>query len=215
MPSLVRYAFRDAQQRVVVNKLQHINLAMQNHADTRQGRLPAPATFDKEGKPLLRWRVHLLPFVDEQKLYHEFHLDEAWDSPHNRKLIARMPDIYQGPNRKLNAEGKTILLLPVGKEAAFKDGPEGPRFPADFVDGTSNTIFIIEADDAHVVPWTKPEDLPIDPKHPERGLGGHFHGGFLAAIADGSIRFVSNKISKTTLQRAFDPADGQPMGPDW
>jgi hypothetical protein len=123
--------------------------------------------------------------------------------------------IYQGPSRKLNAEGKTIYLLPVGQGAAYKDGPEGPRMPADFPDGTSNTILIVEADDAHAVPWTKPDDLPYDAEHPQRGLGGHLHGGFVVGMADGSVRFVRNTISKATLQRAFNPADGGVLGSDW
>lgn len=215
LPALVRRIYRDARRRDVENKLKQLAFAMYNYADTHKGWLPAAANFDKQGKPLLSWRVHLLPFVERQNLYRQFHLDEPWDSPHNRKLIAHMPDVYQGPNRKLNREGKTIYLLPVGKNAAFKGGSKGPRMPADFPDGTSNTILIVEADDAHAVPWTKPEDLPIDPKHPQRGLGGHFHGGFLAAIADGSVHFVRKTISKTTLQRAFAPADGMPLGPDW
>ncbi|MGH7169539.1 MAG: DUF1559 domain-containing protein [Gemmataceae bacterium] len=215
LPTLVRRTYQAMHRRVGVNSLHRLALAMHNYADTYKHRLPASATFDKQGKPLLSWRVHLLPFLDEQKLYQEFHLDEPWDSSHNRKLIARMPEVYQGSNLKLNGEGKTIYLLPVGKDAAFKEGPEGPRMPADFRDGTSNTILIVEADDAHAVPWTKPEDLKLDPQHPERGLGGHFHGGFLVAIADGSVRFVSKTISKRTLRYAFAPADGQVLGPDW
>jgi hypothetical protein len=215
LPTLVRRTYQDAQRRVAVNKLKQMVLAMHNYADTFKGRFPAVANFDKQGKPLLSWRVHILPFVGANDLYRQFHLDEPWDSPHNKKLLARMPEVYQGSNRKLNGEGKTTYLLPVGKEAAFKDGPEGPRVPADFPDGTSNTILIVEADDAHAVPWTKPEDLKIDPEHPERGLGGHFHGGFLAAIADGSVRFVSKTISKATLRDAFAPADGRPLGPNW
>lgn len=215
LPTLVRRLYQNAQRRTATNQLKQLALAMHNYAGTYKNRLPAVANFDKEGKPLLSWRVHLLPFVGEQKLYQQFHLDESWDSPHNKKLLALMPKVYQGPNRKLNAEGKTIFLLPVGKDAAFKDGPEGPRMPADFPDGTSNTIFIVEADDAHAVPWTKPEDLKIDPKHPERGLGGHFPEGFLAALADGSVRIVAKTISKTTLHHAFAPNDGQPMGADW
>lgn len=219
LPTLVRRTYQDAQRRVAVNKLKQLGIAMHNYADTFKGRraarLPAVANFDKQGKPLLSWRVHVLPFVGGNELYRQFHLDEAWDSPHNKKLLARMPEVYQGPNRKLNGEGKTVYLLPVGKEAAFKDGPEGPRMPADFPDGTSNTILLVEADDAHAVPWTKPEDLKIDPEHPERGLGGHYHGGFLVALADGSVRFVHKAISKATLQRAFAPADGMPMGSDW
>ncbi|HTU17718.1 MAG TPA: DUF1559 domain-containing protein [Gemmataceae bacterium] len=215
LPTPVRRAYQAVQRRVVVNKLKQLGIVMFNYLDAHKNRLPATASLDKQGKPLLSWRVHLLPFLGEQKLYQQFHLDEPWDSPHNKKLLANMPEVFHGPNRKLNAEGKTLYLLPVGKHAAFKEGPEGPRFPADFADGTSNTILIVEADDAHAVPWTKPQDLTIDPEHPQRGLGGHFHGVFVAALADGSVHLISEAISKTTLQRAFNPADGQPMGPDW
>jgi hypothetical protein len=215
LPPLVRHVYQDAQHRVMVNKLKQLGIAIINYGDTNKSRLPAVGNFDKQGKPLLSWRVHVLPFLNQQELYRQFHLDEPWDSPHNKKLLARMPAVYQGPNLKLNAEGKTIYLLPVGKDAAFKDGPEGPLFPKDFPDGTSNTIFIVEGDDAHAVPWTKPEDLKIDPEHPERGLGGHLHDGFLAALADGSVRIISKAISKTTLQRGFNPADGMPLGADW
>jgi hypothetical protein len=205
--------------RTAEDNLKRLVIALHNYADTHKGRgparFPAVANFDKQGKPLLSWRVHLLPFVGGNDLYKQFHLDEPWDSPHNKTLLARMPDVYQGPNRKLNREGKTNYLLPVGKEAAFKDGPEGPRMPQDFSDGTSNTIVLVEADDAHAVPWTKPEDLKIDPEQPQRGLGGHFNGGFVAGIGDGTVRLISKAISKTTLQRAFSPADGQPLGSDW
>lgn len=176
---------------------------------------PPAAIYDKSGKPLLSWRVLLLPYIDQNDLFARFHLDEPWDSTHNKTLLAKMPNVYHGPNRKLNQEGKTIFLLPVGKNAAFKDGQQGPRFPADFTDGTSNTIFIVEADDGRAVPWTKPEDLKIDPAHPERGLGGHFPQGFLAALADGSARLISKTISKATLRNAFDPNDGRPLGRDW
>ncbi len=215
LPTLVRRTQQTAQHRATENKLKQQVLAMINYADSQKSRLPAVANFDKQGKPLLSWRVHLLPFLNQQELYRQFHLDEPWDSPHNKTLLAKMPDVFHGPNRKLNGEGKTIFLVPVGKNVAFTGGPERRRFPADFTDGTSNTIFIVEAGDAHAVPWTKPEDLKIDREHPERGLGGHFHGGFLVAIADGSVHFIKKTISKETLRAAFTPAGGEVLGPDW
>ena len=215
LPTLVRRTYQRAERGAAEDNLRRLVIGMWTHADTYKGRSPAVASFDKQGKPLLSWRVHLLPFVGANDLYRQFHLDEAWDSPHNRELIARMPAVYQGPNRKLNREGKTIYLLPVGKEVAFKEGPEGPRMPADFPDGTSNTILIVEADDAHAVPWTKPEDLKVDLDHPEQGLGGHFHGGFLVGLADGSVHFVPSTVSKATLRAAFTPAGGEVLGPDW
>ena len=33
----------------------------------------------------------LLPHLGYQPLYERFHLDEPWDSPHNRALLAEMP----------------------------------------------------------------------------------------------------------------------------
>ena len=41
----------------------------------------------------------ILPFL-EQALYNEFKLDEPWDSPHNKDLLARMPPIYVVPGAK-------------------------------------------------------------------------------------------------------------------
>ncbi len=215
LPIVVRRVYLYTTRGKSVRRLQQLALAMHNYAGAYKNRLPATANFNKQGKPLLSWRVHLLPFLEQQALYRQFHLDESWDSPHNKKLLALMPQVYQGPNRALNREGKTVYLLPTGKHAAFKDGPEGPRMPADVPDGTSNTILIVEADDAHAAPWTKPEDLPIDPEHPERGLGGHYPEGFLAALADGSVRFVAKTMSKATLRAAFTPAGGEVLGPDW
>src|SRR5688572_12414952 len=58
--------------------LKHIALAFHNYHDFNNG-LCLPANIcDKNGKPLLSWRVAILPFLDEEdKLYQEFKLDEA------------------------------------------------------------------------------------------------------------------------------------------
>src|SRR5262249_49752206 len=58
--------------------------------------LPAHAIYSNDGKtPLLSWRVAILPYIGEAALYREFKLDEPWDSAHNRKLIAKMPKLYE------------------------------------------------------------------------------------------------------------------------
>ncbi len=72
-----------------INNLKQIGLAMHNYHDTHRS-FPTVANFDKAGKPLLSWRVQLLLFLDQAELYKEFHLDEPWDSEHNKKLIAKM-----------------------------------------------------------------------------------------------------------------------------
>src|SRR5262245_20576013 len=62
------------------NNLTRIGFAMYNHAVTARETLPAAAIYSKDGKPLLSWRVAILPFIGEDKLYKEFKLDEPWDS---------------------------------------------------------------------------------------------------------------------------------------
>jgi hypothetical protein len=215
LPPLVRRVHQAEVDRAGLASLKELANAAINYADAHKGRLPAVANFDRQGKPLLSWRVHLLPYLGEKKLYQEFHLDEPWDSAHNKELIARMPRVYQGRGQKLNREGKTIYLAPVGENVAFTGGPEGLRFPADFTDGTANTILLVEADDDHAVVWTRPADLKYDPEQPHKGLGGHFEGGFLAALADGSAHFIRKTVSKKTLQNAFTRNDGEPLGSDW
>src|SRR5439155_14951587 len=64
------------------NNLQQLALALLNY-ESAHGHFPAPASRDKNGKLLLSWRVQILPFLEQDNLYKEFHLDEPWDSAHN------------------------------------------------------------------------------------------------------------------------------------
>ena len=45
----------------------------------------------KTGRALLSWRVAVLPFIEQEPLYKQFKLDEPWDSPHNARLLEKMP----------------------------------------------------------------------------------------------------------------------------
>src|SRR5262249_3382628 len=80
------------------NNLRQIGIAM-NNCDAQSGQLPPGAIYSKDGKPLLSWRVALLPYLEsgDPTLYGRFHLDEPWDSPHNIKLLNEMPAVYRAP----------------------------------------------------------------------------------------------------------------------
>jgi hypothetical protein len=84
------------------NSLRQIILAVHKHHDVNR-RLPAAYSQKPDGTKLLSWRVHLLPFLGEVELYSQFHLDEPWDSDHNKKLILKMPDVYRCPAPATNA----------------------------------------------------------------------------------------------------------------
>ncbi len=85
-----------------LSKMRQIGLAMHNHLSMRR-EFPPRAIFDKQGKPLLSWRVQILPLMEEGELFKQFHLDEPWDSEHNKPLIAKMPAVYAKPGRRTTA----------------------------------------------------------------------------------------------------------------
>jgi prepilin-type processing-associated H-X9-DG protein len=199
----VQEAARRAQS---ANNLKQLGLAMHNYADTYGGTLPAHAIYSGDGKPLLSWRVQILPFIEGDQLYKQFKLDEPWDSKHNKKLLDKMPITYLTPTEKPAPKGYTYYQAFVGKGAAF-EGKKGLRFPADFPDGTSNTIWFAEG--AKAVPWTKPEDLVYQPGKPLPKLGGAFSKGFNAAFCDGSVRFLRKTIKERTLRLYITRNDGE------
>jgi hypothetical protein len=196
-----------------MNNLKQLALAMHNYASTMQGQLPAHAIYSKNGKPLLSWRVMILPYIEQDALYKQFHLNEPWDSEHNKRLLAKMPRTYSSPQDEKTLQEHTTYYQAFHGKSAFFEGKQGLRFPAAFTDGTSNTIMFVEASKA--VPWTKPEDVPFDPDKPLPKLGLPGFSYFLAALCDGSVRVISHGITKETLRSAITRDGGEILGPDW
>ncbi|HEY2839442.1 MAG TPA: DUF1559 domain-containing protein [Pirellulales bacterium] len=189
------------------NNMKQIALAFHTFHDANSS-FPAAYTADKDGKRLLSWRVTLLQYIDK-KLYDEFHQDEPWDSEHNKKLIERMPTVFKNPSLDGEAyAGKTTYLVPTGAGTMFV-GAKAPGLQ-EITDGTSNTIMLVEADAERAVPWTKPDDLEIDPKQLFAGLEKLRPEGFLACLADGSVRTIRRSLDAEMLRRLFDPKDGMP-----
>jgi prepilin-type processing-associated H-X9-DG protein len=199
-------AARSAARRTqAANNLKQIGLAMHNHHDVFKA-FPARAICDKDGKPLLSWRVRLLPFLEQDNLYKQFHLDEPWDSEHNQELIALMPAVFRNPS-SVAPPGKANYLGVSGKGLMF-DGVQGRKF-SELTDGTSNTIMVVEADDDRAVTWTQPDDWEFDAKRPLAGLGKSQPGGFQVLFADGSVRFMSQTINPDVFRKLLTVGGGE------
>jgi RNA polymerase sigma factor (sigma-70 family) len=186
--------------------LKHIGIALLNYFD-QHGRLPAHAIYSKDGKPLLSWRVAILPYIEQDALYKQFKLDEAWDSPHNKELIAQMPRIYAPLSEADRKKNTTFYQVFVGNGTLF-DGSVGLRL-SDIPDGTSNTIAVVEGGKA--VTWTKPDDLHYSADKPLPKLGGLFKNGFHILLADGSVRFAKSKVNEKKMRLAITRNDGEPL----
>src|SRR5262245_9450764 len=60
------------------NNLKIIGMAMLEHENEHR-HFPPGAIRSKDGKPLLSWRVAILPYIEQDSLYRQFKLDEPWD----------------------------------------------------------------------------------------------------------------------------------------
>jgi hypothetical protein len=171
-------------------------------------------------KPLLSWRVHLLPTLGEEGLYKQFKLDEAWDSPHNRPLVDRMPDIYGSPaDQVASGPGRTFYRGFCHKGAVF----ERPRQPGQpnwvtkngITDGLTITLTVVEA--AEAIEWTRPDEWDWSPGKLRPRFGGpnptrEF---FLALTADGRVRRVRSTVTDKTLRELIHREDSSVITEVW
>ncbi len=217
LPAYQDWRAKAEKERTSVN-LRHQGLALKQYHDINNHYPPA-AIVDKEGKPLLSWRVAILPHLGQQALFDEFKKDEPWDSPHNKALIGRMPAAFVRPDA-LAPEGETYYRGLSGPGAFFDPGEKEGVSLATIMDGTSNTLAIVEARES--VPWTRPDTeisaVPVRPIGGPNGLltrlGGHTPGGFQALFADGSVRFIRETVGLDVLEAIVTRAGGEVISAD-
>jgi prepilin-type processing-associated H-X9-DG protein len=185
-------AAREAARRTqCANNLKEMGIAF---FDFNQAKKQFPGNIlSKQGKPLLSWRVAILPYIEQESLYKKFKLDEPWDSPTNKALLTEMPKIYLCPSRSNPEPGMT-----------FYQGWNGPM-----------TFFGNPKQPASMVTITD-DDLPFDPKSsvPLLGAGSPHPGGCNILFADSSVRFLKVSIDPATLKALITINGAEIIVPD-
>jgi hypothetical protein len=220
LPLMIAKVREAAARLETVNNLKQIALGFHSYS-ILELRLPDHAIYDAaRTKPLLSWRVTLLKHLgpDEQALYKQFRLDEPWDSPHNSKLIKKMPKVYAHPeDPEASEQGLTYYQVFVGNKAEINNAPwpifaDGPGLHPGLdqiqaSDGTSNTFLVVEA--SKPVPWTAPQDIPYSQKTPlpKLGLAQDY---FIVAFADAHVVAINRKdADEQNLRNAITWNDGK------
>lgn len=210
-------AARDAARRTQVSdNFKQVMLAMATY-EAKNGRFPAQAICAADGRPLLSWRVALLPFLDAGDLHRQFRRNEPWDSEHNLALLGRMPAVYADPAAPAGqaARGLTTVQAITGEGTAFLT-PEKTIGLAQISDGSSRTIAIVEALPDNAVPWTKPDDVEFDPDRPLVGVGNPRRAGglFAAGFFDGHIRMIEADVAPEVFRALVTPSGGETVSLD-
>ncbi len=200
-----------ARRTMTMNNFKQATIAFLMHeADNRS--FPSQAICDKEGKPLLSWRVAILPYLEQNDLYEEFRLDEPWDSEHNKKLVAKMPEVFgkAGATPAERATGLTTMEVLTGPGTCFPK-PDAPLAVADIKDGMSHTALLVQTLPDNAVPWTKPQDLVLDHEKPLAGVGnpGRPGGAVVVAFFDGHIELLPANVDPAKFKAMVSPSGGE------
>jgi hypothetical protein len=202
------------------SKLRELGVKLDQHRVKHES-FPGDS-YDATGKPLLSWRVHLLPLLNRADLHKKFKLDEPWDSPANRAFLKEMPGEYAtGASRTKAGNEKTYFRGFSGPGAMFErvigppvnGGPPRGQNPQGVTDGLSGTIMLIEAGDP--IEWTRPDELTLTDKIPAVGGISPQNPFFLVLMADGVVKKARRTIDPATFRALVNRQDAVLLGNDW
>ena len=186
------------------NNLKQITFALSEY-ETQHGRCPPAFIADTDGKPLLSWRVLLLPYLGERELFRRFHLDEPWDSPHNRPLAAEMPQIFRCPSDLARSPEHTSYVLITGAGTLFEPGKAVRT--THLRRAAAEIIVVAESAESGIV-WTEPRDVDVESlRHgfdapAGQGLRSAHPEAVVIAYADGAVIHLPKNTSPDELRQS-------------
>lgn len=179
------------------NNVRQLALALNLYYDQYKT-FPPAYSVDAHGKALHSWRTLILPFLDEKKLYDSIDLTKPWNAPVNAVARYHLVSAYRCPSADLHR--KTSYLAVISPTGIFQPGKS--RSLSEITDGSDKTLLLVEVDPKYAVEWMSPNDATEEiilkrGENPERT---HPHmGGAHAVLADGTVRFLSEDMSRKDL----------------
>jgi hypothetical protein len=200
-----------------LNNLKQVGTVLVNDEE-KHAHFPAPVT-KLQGGPPTSWRVTFLSALESPPV--AYFRAQAWNAPANRDAGTSPVSVYSCPSNWHPHDEQNRWLA----SYALVTGP-GTISPGekslgrlDISDGAANTLLAVEAAGLRIV-WSEPRDadvsrepicinLPGDRVGNSPGLLSSYHPNVaLAIMADGSVRFLNQRIDPNVL-RAFTTANGR------
>src|SRR5262249_53508159 len=160
------------------------------------------------------WETHILPYTGFSARGLDMTL--PWDHPKNAAYLRCVLPTYINSSMRgapladaegfgLNHYSANSHVLAANQSLKLEE----------ITDGTSNTLLLGEVN-AAFSPWGRPLNVrdPARGINNPRGFGGPRQaGGAQFAMADGSVRFVSEKVSPAVLAPLATPRGGEEIDP--
>ncbi len=184
------------------NNLKLLMLGMFNYESVHQ-KFPASSNEVEGSEYPISWRVAILPYIGEKDLYKQFKLDQPWNSPHNKGVAKKMPDVFRLPGDDPDSIKTYYLAIAGEKTIIASDIPVGL---GSITDGTSCTIALIQHGESVV--WNQPKDIAMSDESVRQILSDP-DPEFTFALGDSSVATIKrSKFDSVELSKIFTRDDG-------
>lgn len=200
-------------------QLMNIARGIMNYQETHR-RWPPAAVYDANGNALHSWRVLILPFIQSNRFYDTYALEEPWNGPLNARLtttfivqtpygpsdVTGVAGLYHCRGQPAGAEFKTDYLMivdssqPLQSWDAFMARDRDWQVHSGFEDG----ILIVEVKSSEVH-WMEPRDLDVqdlaeEPRAGVQPLRDLDITGALAISPNGTVEHLGPEDAKRRLR---------------
>ena len=183
------------------NNLKQLALALHNYHDA-YGSFPPAYIADVQGRPMHSWRVLVLPFLEDGRVYDQYRFDEPWDGPNNRRLHAQINRVFRCPSDATSAAGMTNYVVVAGAGTVFPN--EGCVRFDQITDALGDTLLVVEVHNSGIH-WLEPRDLHVTQMagtiNPAAGQGiSSVHRGANVVFADDQTVFLPDTLPAGDLR---------------
>jgi len=211
------------------NNLKQMGLAVHNIASTYNGQLPPSAGSFPNGSAVSgSFFVHILPYIEQANLYNLITANGVGPVAASTAVVKT----YVAPADPTNSTTSAGLSSYASNFQVF--GSSGAALPATFLDGTSNTMIIMEhyatcsstntqwdpgptvSVGNYISPSAGLPQINVKPASANIALAqGCSTAACMVGMGDGSVRAVTSGVSSTSWYAAGTPQSGDLFDSTW